>query len=113
MDWVVPPPSNSHHQDYYIFSRDPYNPSLATVTGRGDNPRYGYLTCYLDINYEEFVRELWIPVCLSYNYVNYCVNQPICDEQHVSFFSTALFWLVETEQVGEDAHETLEFIMLE
>ena len=36
--WVVPPPSNSHHQDYYIFSRDPYKPSLATVTGTGDNP---------------------------------------------------------------------------
>ena len=36
--WVVPPPSNSHHQDYYIFCRDPYKPSLATVTGRGDNP---------------------------------------------------------------------------
>ena len=37
--WVVPPPSNSDHQDYYIFSRDPYKPSFATVTGRGDNPR--------------------------------------------------------------------------
>ena len=35
------PPSQdaSHHQDYYIFSRDPYKPSFATVTGRGDNPR--------------------------------------------------------------------------
>ena len=21
INWVVPPPSNSHHQDYYIFSR--------------------------------------------------------------------------------------------
>ena len=38
--WVVPPPSNSHHQDYYIFSRDPYKPSFATITGRGDNPTY-------------------------------------------------------------------------
>ena len=38
--WVVPPPSNSHHQDYYIFSRDPYKPSFATVTGRGDNPNH-------------------------------------------------------------------------
>ena len=38
--WVVPPPSNSHHQDYHIFSRDPYKPSFATVTGRGDNPSY-------------------------------------------------------------------------
>ncbi len=40
ISWVVPPPSNSHHQDYYIFSRDPYKPSLATVTGRGDNPNH-------------------------------------------------------------------------
>ena len=36
--WVVPLPSNSDHQDYYMFSRDPYKPSFATVTGRGDNP---------------------------------------------------------------------------
>ncbi len=29
------------HQDYYIFrSGDPYKPSFATVTGRGDNPIY-------------------------------------------------------------------------
>ena len=33
---VWPPPSNSHHQDYYIFRiGDPYKPSFATVTGRG------------------------------------------------------------------------------
>ena len=39
--WVLPPPSNSHHQDYYIFSRESQpKPSFATVTGRGDNPRY-------------------------------------------------------------------------
>ena len=39
--WVVPPPSNSHHQDNYIFSRGSQpKPSFATVTGRGDNPRY-------------------------------------------------------------------------
>ena len=32
--WVVPPPSNSHHQDYYIFSRESQpKPSFATVTG--------------------------------------------------------------------------------
>ena len=38
--WVVPPPSNSHHQDYCItfLVGDPYKPSFATVTGRGDNP---------------------------------------------------------------------------
>ncbi len=41
--WVVPPPSNSYHQDYYIFSRDPYKPSFATVTGRWDNPNYSYI----------------------------------------------------------------------
>ena len=37
------PPSQdaSHHQDYYIFRiGDPYKPSFATVTGRGDNPKY-------------------------------------------------------------------------
>ncbi len=39
--WVVPPPSNSDHQDYYIL---PYKPSFATVTGRGDNPRYLAMT---------------------------------------------------------------------
>ena len=33
--WVVPLPSNSHHQDYYIFSRGSQpKPSFATVTGR-------------------------------------------------------------------------------
>ena len=35
--WTI---SNSHHQDYYIFSRDSYKPSFATVTGRGDSPTY-------------------------------------------------------------------------
>ena len=36
------PPSQdaSDHQDYYIFSRDSYKPSFATITGKGDNPRY-------------------------------------------------------------------------
>ena len=39
--WVVPPPSNSHHQDYCIFSRRSQpKPSFATVTVRGDNPTY-------------------------------------------------------------------------
>ena len=34
--------SNSHHQDYYCICLvgDPYKPSFATVTGRGDNPRH-------------------------------------------------------------------------
>ena len=41
--WVVPPPSNSHHQDYSIFSRASQpKPSFATVTGRGDNPRHSH-----------------------------------------------------------------------
>ena len=40
------PPSQdaSHHQDFYVFSRgsrDPYKPSLATVTGKGEQPK-GY-----------------------------------------------------------------------
>ena len=38
--WVVPPPSNSHHQDYYIFSRGSLQTFISTITGRGDNPRY-------------------------------------------------------------------------
>ncbi len=38
--WVVPLPSNSHHQDCYVFSRGSYKPSFATATGRGDNPTY-------------------------------------------------------------------------
>ena len=39
--WVVPLPSNSHHQDCYVFSRGSRTkPSFATVTGRGDNPNY-------------------------------------------------------------------------
>ena len=41
--WVVPPPSNSHHQEYRNITflvGDPYNPSFATVPGRGDNPKY-------------------------------------------------------------------------
>ena len=35
--WVVPPPSNSHHQDYYIFSRGSQpKPSFATgIPGGG------------------------------------------------------------------------------
>ena len=36
IDWVIPFPSNSHHQDYYMFSRgfEP-NPSFATIAGKG------------------------------------------------------------------------------
>ena len=43
LNYSIPPPSNSDHQDYYIFSRDPYKPSFATLTGRGDNPIYIYI----------------------------------------------------------------------
>ena len=36
--WVVPLPSNSDHQDHCIFRiGDPYKPSFATITGKGDN----------------------------------------------------------------------------
>ena len=36
---TYPSPSNSHHQDYYIFSREPiYKPSFVTVTGWGVDP---------------------------------------------------------------------------
>ena len=38
--WVVPPPSNSDHQDYYIFSRDPYKPSFATGILGGGTTQY-------------------------------------------------------------------------
>ena len=38
--WVVPPPSNSHHQVITFLVGDRYKPSFATVTGRGDNPKY-------------------------------------------------------------------------
>ena len=39
--WVVPPPSNSHHQDYYIFSRGSQpKPSFATgILGGGTTQR--------------------------------------------------------------------------
>ena len=53
MIWVVPLPSNSDHQDYYIFSRESQpKPSFATITGKGDNPRYdskiiGFMTLEL------------------------------------------------------------------
>ena len=37
-------PSKSHHQDYEPFLvGDPYKPSFATVTGRGDNPNHNIL----------------------------------------------------------------------
>ena len=38
--WVVPLQSDSHHQDHHILVGDPYKPSFATVTGKGDNPEY-------------------------------------------------------------------------
>ena len=39
--WVVPPPSNSHHQDYYIFSRGSQpKPSFATIASwEGGQPK--------------------------------------------------------------------------
>ena len=40
--WVVPPPSNSHHQDYYIFRLGDPNLNLHLPRlhpGRGDNPK--------------------------------------------------------------------------
>ena len=41
--WVWPPPCNSDHQDYYIFSRNPYKPSFTTVTVRGPYPTQNLL----------------------------------------------------------------------
>ena len=40
--WVVPLPSNSHHQDCHVFSRGPCKPSFATVTGRGQPKVYSF-----------------------------------------------------------------------
>ena len=38
---LPPTQDSSHHQDYYIFSRESQpKPLFATVTGRGDNPSY-------------------------------------------------------------------------
>ena len=40
--WVVHPPSNSHHQEYYIFSRGsgiPINLHLPLLLGGGTNQR--------------------------------------------------------------------------
>ncbi len=38
---LPPTQDSSHHQDYYIFSRESQpKPSFATVTGRGVDPRY-------------------------------------------------------------------------
>ena len=41
--WVVPLPSNSDHQDYYIFSRESLWTFISTITGKGDNPSYTML----------------------------------------------------------------------
>ena len=39
--WVVPLPSNSHHQDYSMFGRESQTkPSFTTVTGKGPHPKY-------------------------------------------------------------------------
>ena len=45
--WVVPPPSNSHHQDYYIFSRGSQpKPSFATIASwEGGQPKILELNC--------------------------------------------------------------------
>ena len=41
--WNYPPPSNSHHQDYYIFNRESLpKPSFVTVIGRGVDLTYTF-----------------------------------------------------------------------
>ena len=65
--WVVPPPSNSHHQDYYIFSRDPYKPSFATITGRGDNPTYPPTFLYSWNMTAEIWYSIWHWILIWYN----------------------------------------------
>ncbi len=39
----------SHHQDYYIIRPQP-KPSFATVTGRGDNPKYNIVFSLTSLN---------------------------------------------------------------
>ena len=42
-NWVVPRPSNSHHQVFVILlAGEPYKPSFASITGRGCNARDKY-----------------------------------------------------------------------
>ena len=47
MPWNYPPPSNSHHQDYYMFNRESLpklpKPSFVTVTGWGVDLNYAPL----------------------------------------------------------------------
>ena len=40
ISWVVPLPSNSDHQIITFLVGNPYKPSFATITGKGDNPKY-------------------------------------------------------------------------
>ena len=69
------PPSqdSSHHQDYEtFFVGDPYKPSFATVTGRGDNPSYvhqklsrnKYQSCLRD--FVQMYRQLPVEKTCSY-----------------------------------------------
>ena len=47
ISWVVPPPRIPVTTRIIIFLvGDPYKPSFATVTGRGDNPKYISKTCF-------------------------------------------------------------------
>lgn len=65
--WVVPLPSNSRHQDCYIF---------ATLTGKGDNPIY---VCKWHFRY--FTISLFTPIHLS----NTCVSKKlsIAKKKHI------------------------------
>ena len=40
--WNYPPPSNSHHQDYYIFSRESLQTFICHCYWVGVDPRYTY-----------------------------------------------------------------------
>ncbi len=64
--WVFPLPGNSHHQDYYIFSRGSRTkPSFATVTGRRDNPIYNIMQKTLQS--KKIPTDPWnIPQTLNY-----------------------------------------------
>ena len=72
----LPPTQDaSHHQDYYIFSREPYKPSFATVTGWGVDPMYSIYTgflLYIDIEQYRINR-------IFFTYAHYMIfnSQPV------------------------------------
>ncbi len=72
ISWVVPPPSNSHHQDYYIFSRESQpKPSFATVTGWRVDPINTNLLTQLEGNIRNFSGSLVIKLSKQTNITHF------------------------------------------